>query len=264
MHVVDLFIVDGVAGADGAELGHHVPNDGGDLRVVVRADGSDLVLTGQSRVHQRLRVAPHAVDDRRACGLGDVRQRVGDLSVGALVDRVQSCGAGRAELQRLAALIAGGSTAVDEPRVDQTGTQPGDRGFVEHQRFGQFAGRGRAALAQLDEKMGFAEAQALAGLILQQVQLSHHATRRRPQGLYLIAHCFILQLNSCVMQLNGRGCGIGRFHWGQSVRVQIGSRSSGQVMQWPPPRPRPSSEPSISMTLTPASRIIELVCSFFE
>ncbi len=33
---------------------------------------------------------------------------------------------------------------------------------------------------------------------------------------------------------------------------KTGSRHTGQVMQWPPPRPRPSSEPSISMTATPA------------
>lgn len=32
------------------------------------------------------------------------------------------------------------------------------------------------------------------------------------------------------------------------------SRISGQVMQWPPPRPRPSSAPTIVMTSTPARR----------
>ena len=40
---------------------------------------------------------------------------------------------------------------------------------------------------------------------------------------------------------------------------QMGSRSTGQVMQWPPPRPLPSSNPSIVMTSTPASRILEIV-----
>ena len=33
-----------------------------------------------------------------------------------------------------------------------------------------------------------------------------------------------------------------------------GSRSIGQVMQWPPPRPLPSSNPSIVITSTPALR----------
>ena len=40
---------------------------------------------------------------------------------------------------------------------------------------------------------------------------------------------------------------------------QIGSRCSGQVMQWPPPRPLPSSKPSISITSTPAWRILPIV-----
>jgi hypothetical protein len=38
-----------------------------------------------------------------------------------------------------------------------------------------------------------------------------------------------------------------------------GSRTSGQVMQWPPPRPLPSSKPSIVITSTPASRIFAIV-----
>ena len=40
----------------------------------------------------------------------------------------------------------------------------------------------------------------------------------------------------------------------------IASRMIGQVMQWPPPRPRPSSAPTIVMTSTPALRSSELVC----
>src|SRR5678815_607290 len=40
---------------------------------------------------------------------------------------------------------------------------------------------------------------------------------------------------------------------------QIGSRTTGQVMQCPPPRPLPSSKPSIVTTSTPASRIFEIV-----
>ena len=42
-------------------------------------------------------------------------------------------------------------------------------------------------------------------------------------------------------------------------RDHAGSRMSGQVMQWPPPRPRPSSAPTIVMTSTPALRSCELV-----
>ena len=42
---------------------------------------------------------------------------------------------------------------------------------------------------------------------------------------------------------------------------QTGSRSSGQVMQWPPPRPLPTSEPSRVMTSTPAFRNSVLVNS---
>ena len=38
-----------------------------------------------------------------------------------------------------------------------------------------------------------------------------------------------------------------------------GSRSSGQVMQCPPPRPLPSSKPAISITSTPAWRILAIV-----
>ena len=38
-----------------------------------------------------------------------------------------------------------------------------------------------------------------------------------------------------------------------------GSRRSGHVMQWPPPRPLPSSNPAISITSTPASRILAIV-----
>ncbi len=41
----------------------------------------------------------------------------------------------------------------------------------------------------------------------------------------------------------------------------MASRISGQVMQCPPPRPRPSSAPTIVMTSTPALRSIEFVCS---
>ena len=37
------------------------------------------------------------------------------------------------------------------------------------------------------------------------------------------------------------------------------SRMRGQVMQWPPPRPRPSSAPTISMTSMPARRSAVLV-----
>ena len=40
---------------------------------------------------------------------------------------------------------------------------------------------------------------------------------------------------------------------------QIGSRTTGQVMQCPPPRPLPSSKPSIVTTSTPASRIFAIV-----
>ena len=43
------------------------------------------------------------------------------------------------------------------------------------------------------------------------------------------------------------------------VVTYSGSRSSGQVMQWPPPRPLPSSKPSISITSTPAWRILAIV-----
>ena len=43
------------------------------------------------------------------------------------------------------------------------------------------------------------------------------------------------------------------------VLPQIGSRTTGQVMQCPPPRPLPSSNPSIVTTSTPASRIFEIV-----
>ena len=44
-----------------------------------------------------------------------------------------------------------------------------------------------------------------------------------------------------------------------SLPPHSGSRSSGQVMQCPPPRPLPSSKPSIVMTSTPASRIFAIV-----
>src|SRR6185295_19020353 len=40
---------------------------------------------------------------------------------------------------------------------------------------------------------------------------------------------------------------------------QRGSRTIGHVIQCPPPRPLPSSNPSISITSTPASRIFEIV-----
>ena len=43
---------------------------------------------------------------------------------------------------------------------------------------------------------------------------------------------------------------------------QIGSRTTGQVMQCPPPRPLPSSNPSIVTTSTPASRIFAIVNVF--
>ena len=41
-----------------------------------------------------------------------------------------------------------------------------------------------------------------------------------------------------------------------------GSRVKGHVMQCPPPRPFPSSNPSIVMTSTPASRILAIVYVF--
>lgn len=46
-----------------------------------------------------------------------------------------------------------------------------------------------------------------------------------------------------------------------AARVQYctGSRMIGQVMQWPPPRPRPSSAPTMVMTSTPALRSWVLV-----
>ncbi len=40
---------------------------------------------------------------------------------------------------------------------------------------------------------------------------------------------------------------------------QMASRLIGQLMQWPPPRPRPSSEPSMVMTSIPALRSKVLV-----
>ena len=42
-------------------------------------------------------------------------------------------------------------------------------------------------------------------------------------------------------------------------RQSTGSRMSGQVMQWPPPRPRPSSAPTMVITSTPALRSRVLV-----
>ena len=39
------------------------------------------------------------------------------------------------------------------------------------------------------------------------------------------------------------------------------SRMIGQVMQWPPPRPRPSSEPEMVMTSMPCLRSSVLVCT---
>src|SRR5690606_203628 len=41
--------------------------------------------------------------------------------------------------------------------------------------------------------------------------------------------------------------------------TQTGSRTRGHVMQWPPPRPRPSSAPTIVTTSTPACRSAALV-----
>ena len=46
-----------------------------------------------------------------------------------------------------------------------------------------------------------------------------------------------------------------------TASAQAGSRRSGQVMQWPPPRPRPSSEPSRLMTSMPALRSSAFVYS---
>ena len=43
------------------------------------------------------------------------------------------------------------------------------------------------------------------------------------------------------------------------LRSQTGSRESGQVMQWPPPRPRPSSLPGMVITSIPALRSAVLV-----
>lgn len=48
------------------------------------------------------------------------------------------------------------------------------------------------------------------------------------------------------------------------VRVAQGSRSRGQVIQCPPPRPLPTSKPSISTTSMPASRYFWLLWTFFE
>ena len=48
---------------------------------------------------------------------------------------------------------------------------------------------------------------------------------------------------------------------GFSGPTQIGSRASGQVMQWPPPRPLPISDPSIDRTAIPALRIRAFVYS---
>ena len=49
-----------------------------------------------------------------------------------------------------------------------------------------------------------------------------------------------------------------RHGWLPSVQ-NAGSRSIGQVMQWPPPRPLPSSKPSIVITSMPALRSAVLV-----
>src|SRR5579875_651441 len=59
----------------------------------------------------------------------------------------------------------------------------------------------------------------------------------------------------------GRGGGRGAQAGGRVTpeAQNAGSRSSGQVMQCEPPRPRPSSKPSIVMTSIPAMRRAVLV-----
>ncbi len=49
---------------------------------------------------------------------------------------------------------------------------------------------------------------------------------------------------------------------GPRAQKSTGSRMIGQVMQWPPPRPRPSSAPTIVMTSTPALRSNAFLCVF--
>lgn len=46
---------------------------------------------------------------------------------------------------------------------------------------------------------------------------------------------------------------------GERGQKVTGSRMMGHVMQWPPPRPRPSSAPTMVMTSTPALRSSVLV-----